>query len=53
MAIQNNKYNNSFIYTIRSPHTDKLYVGLTTQSLRRRFANHKSDYNSYVNNGIN
>ena len=53
MAIQNNKYNNSFIYTIRSPHTDKFYIGSTTQSLCRRFANHKTDYNSYVNNKEN
>ena len=52
MAIQNNKYNNSFIYTIRSPHTEKFYIGSTTQSLCRRFANHKSNYNSYVNNGV-
>ena len=53
MAIQNNKYNNSFIYTIRSPHTDKFYIGSTTQILCKRFANHKSDYSSYVNNKKN
>ena len=52
MAIQNNKYNNSFIYTIRSPYTDKFYIGSTTQILCRRFSNHKTDYNSYVNNGF-
>ena len=52
MAIQNNKYNNSFIYTVRSPHTDRFYIGSTTQSLCRRFVNHKSKYNSYINNGI-
>ena len=52
MAILNNKYNNSFIYTIRSPHTNKFYIGSTTQSLCRRFANHKSDYNTYVNNNL-
>ena len=50
MAIQNNKYNNSMIYTIRSPHTDKFYIGSTTQKLCKRFANHKSKYNTYVNN---
>ena len=49
MAILNNKYNNSMIYTIRSPHTDKFYIGSTTQKLCKRFANHKSDYNAYVN----
>ena len=52
MAFQNNKYNNSMIYSIRSPHTDKFYIGSTTQSLCKRFANHKSNYNSYVNSGI-
>ena len=50
MAFQNNKYNNSMIYSIRSPHTDKFYIGSTTQSLCKRFANHKSCYNAYVNN---
>ena len=50
MAIQTNKYNNSFIYTIRSPHTEKFYIGSTTQKLCKRFANHKSHYNAYVNN---
>ena len=49
MANLNNKYNNSFIYTLRSPHTDKFYIGSTTQKLCKRFANHKSDYNAYVN----
>ena len=53
MAIQTNKYNNSFIYTIRSPHTEKLYIGSTTQILCKRFANHKTDYNLYVNNKKN
>ncbi len=52
MAILNNKYNNSFIYTIRSPHTDKFYIGSTTQKLCKRFANHKSAYNLYVNNNL-
>ncbi len=50
MAIQNNKYNNSMIYTIRSPHTDKFYIGSTAQRLCRRFANHKASYNAYVSN---
>ena len=53
MANLNNKYNNSFIYTIRSPHTDKFYIGSTTQKLCKRFANHKSDYDAYVNNKKN
>ena len=50
MANLNNKYNNSFIYTIRSPHTDKFYIGSTTQKLCKRFANHKASYNSYLSN---
>ena len=50
MANLNNKYNNSMIYSIRSPHTDKFYIGSTTQKLCKRFTNHKSDYNAYVNN---
>ena len=50
MAIQINKYNNSMIYTIRSPHTDKFYIGSTTQKLCKRFANHKASYNSYLSN---
>ena len=49
-VIQNNKYNNSMVYTIRSPHTDNFYIGSTTQKLCKRFANHKSCHNSYVNN---
>ena len=49
-VIQNNKYNNSMIYTIRSPHTNKFYIGSTTQRLCKRFTNHKSSYNAYVNN---
>ena len=53
MAIQINKYNNSMIYTIRSPHTDKFYIGSTTQKLCKRFVNHKSCYNAYVNNRRN
>ncbi len=52
MAILNNKYNNSFIYTLRSPHTDKFYIGSTKQKLCKRFANHKSAYNLYVNNNL-
>ena len=51
-VIQNNKYNNSMIYTIRSPHTNKFYIGSTTQKMCKRFANHKADYNTYVNNNL-
>ena len=44
-----NKYNNSMIYTIRSPHTDKYYIGSTTQILCKRFSDHKVNYNDYLN----
>ena len=36
-------YNNGKIYTIRSPTTDKYYIGSTTQLLSRRFSVHKID----------
>lgn len=38
-----NKYNNSKIYAIRSPNTDKIYIGATTRQLHERFLEHKSD----------
>ena len=36
-------YNNGKIYTIRSPTTDKYYIGSTTQALRVRLAKHNND----------
>jgi len=36
------KYKKSKIYTIRSPNTDKFYIGSTIQYLCQRFASHKS-----------
>lgn len=36
-------YKNGKIYTIRSPQTDKYYIGSTTQTLSRRFTWHKCD----------
>ena len=41
-----NKYNKSMIYTIRSPSTDKYYIGSTTQLLCKRFGDHK--YKAYL-----
>jgi hypothetical protein len=35
-------YKNSKIYTIRSPQTDKYYIGATTQPLSKRFSRHKT-----------
>jgi hypothetical protein len=37
-----NKYENGKIYTIRSPHTDKYYIGSTIASLKKHFYQHKS-----------
>ena len=38
------KYANGKVYTIRSPHTDKLYVGSTCSPLYKRWYAHKSDW---------
>ena len=43
-----NKYNKSMIYTIRSPATDKYYIGSTTQILCKRFGDHKTKYKGYL-----
>ena len=43
-----NKYNKSMIYTIRSPATDKYYIGSTTQKLCKRFGDHKVKYKLYL-----
>ena len=43
-----NKYNKSKIYTIRSPNTEKFYIGSTTQQLCQRFSKHKSNYRDYL-----
>ena len=43
-----NKFNKSMIYTIRSPHTDKYYIGSTTQILCKRFSDHKVKYKLYL-----
>jgi hypothetical protein len=36
-----NKYHGGKIYTLRSPSTDKIYIGSTTQELYKRKAEHK------------
>ena len=47
MEIQKiNKYHNGKIYTIRSPHTDKIYIGSTCQPLHKRFYKHKTKFNT-------
>jgi hypothetical protein len=42
MEQKENKYHKSKIYTIRSPYTDKFYIGSTTQLLSSRFNKHKT-----------
>lgn len=50
MEAVNNKYQGSKIYTIRSPHTDKYYIGSTVEKyLSRRFNGHKNNYKQYLN----
>ena len=41
-------YNNSKIYKIVSPSTDKIYIGSTTQILCKRIAKHLSNYRDYI-----
>ncbi len=41
-------YKNGKIYTIRSPHTDKFYIGSTTTTLSKRFSDHRSKYKSHL-----
>lgn len=46
-------YQNGKIYAIRSPQTNKIYIGSTTQSLRKRFSLHKCDnYNPKRNDKV-
>jgi GIY-YIG catalytic domain len=41
-------YNNSKIYKIVSPTTDKIYIGSTTQPLCKRIAEHLSNYRQSI-----
>lgn len=41
-------YANGKIYKIRSPQTDKVYIGSTVQDLKNRLDGHKSHYKSYL-----
>jgi len=38
------------IYKIKSPDTDKIYIGCTKSKLKRRLSEHKSRYKQYCNN---
>jgi hypothetical protein len=42
-------YKEGKIYTIRSPNTDKYYIGSTTQPLHKRFYKHKKTYENGTN----
>ena len=42
-------YQNGKVYAIRSPYTDKVYVGSTTQTLCKRMADHKVKYRRHMN----
>ena len=41
-----NKYNNGKIYIIKSPNTDKVYIGCTINSLNARMTKHKGSHNN-------
>ena len=45
-----NKYYDSKIYVIKSPNTNKIYIGSTIQPLKKRFCDHYSFYNNKTNN---
>jgi len=44
--VKPNKYHNGKIYTIRSPHTDKYYIGSTCNTLSKRFSQHNCQFSS-------
>ena len=43
-----NKFNTSMIYSIRSPATERYYIGSTTQKLCKRFSDHNINYKAYL-----
>ena len=47
--IINGKIINGKIYKIVSTETKNIYIGSTTQNLKKRLNNHKSDYKRYIN----
>ena len=36
------------VYRIKSPHSDKVYIGGTFQTLNQRFSEHKSQYKRWL-----
>ncbi len=41
------------IYKLSSPQSDKMYIGSTTKTLKRRLVQHKGDYRSYLKEQTN
>lgn len=39
----------AYIYCIRSPHTDEIYIGSTIQKLSKRMGGHREKYKKYLN----
>ena len=51
IILNENRYANGLIYTIRSPNTEKLYIGSTCTTLCKRFYQHKLKCNNYRRGG--
>jgi len=49
--MEHNKYHRGKIYTIRSHLTDLVYVGSTTNTLTKRFDQHKRNYKCHKTSG--
>ena len=50
METEKMKFQNGKIYVIRSPSTDKIYIGSTIEKyLSNRFGGHKSNYKNFLN----
>ena len=47
------KYQRGAIYTIRSPNTDRFYIGSTVQPLNKRLGDHRGAYEKYQNGNSN
>jgi hypothetical protein len=48
MEEKRNKYHGGKIYTLRSPSTDKIYIGSTYNSLAKRKAEHKKNKSNEI-----
>ena len=45
-------YKKGLIYTIRTPHSDNIYIGSTCQPLYKRLFEHKSNFRNHKNGSI-